>query len=54
MEHNFTMGFRSNHSSGANFCLMDASTQFLPDSINKRAYRRLGGRADGVAVGPWD
>lgn len=48
---NVVGGFASSHSGGANFAFADGSVRFLKDSIDRRVYRLLGGRADGNPVG---
>ncbi len=40
-------GFGSYHGSGGNFTFADGSVHFLPISIDKSLFRRLGNRADG-------
>ena len=47
---NFSWGFRSRHSGGANFLFADGAVKMLPDSINHTTYQRLGGRRDGLAT----
>jgi len=42
---------RSMHPGGVNVTLMDASTRFLPDTINITTYRNLGNRNDGLVLG---
>ena len=44
---NISMGFKSNHTSGANFVYADGSVKFLPQSIDHRTYQLLGCRNDG-------
>lgn len=48
---NHSWGFRSRHSAGAQFVLVDGSVQFLTKTINYQTYQYLGGRADGKPVG---
>ncbi|WP_437193443.1 DUF1559 domain-containing protein [Planctomicrobium sp. SH527] len=49
---NFAFGFRSMHSGGAHFALVDGSVRFLSENIDHAGtYQRLGGRADGEVVG---
>jgi len=44
---NFSMGFKSNHSGGANFVFADGSVKFIPQTIDHRNYQLLGCRNDG-------
>lgn len=43
---NLSWGFRSNHPGGAQFLLVDASVQFIPETIDYQTYQYLGGRRD--------
>ena len=45
-----TWGFKSNHSGGANFALVDGSVRFISESIDHRTYQYLGHRADDQPV----
>jgi prepilin-type N-terminal cleavage/methylation domain-containing protein/prepilin-type processing-associated H-X9-DG protein len=45
-----TWGFKSNHSNGVNFALVDGSVRFVSDNIDMRTYQYLGCRHDGVGV----
>jgi prepilin-type processing-associated H-X9-DG protein/prepilin-type N-terminal cleavage/methylation domain-containing protein len=47
---NWSMGFKSNHSGGANFVFADGSVKFVPASIDHRTYQLLGCRNDGQPV----
>jgi prepilin-type N-terminal cleavage/methylation domain-containing protein/prepilin-type processing-associated H-X9-DG protein len=47
---NFSFGFKSNHSGGANFLFGDGSVRFLRQTIDHRTYQLLGCRNDGIAV----
>ena len=47
---NYSFGFKSNHSGGANFLFGDGSVRFLRQSIDMRTYQLLGCRNDGLAV----
>jgi prepilin-type N-terminal cleavage/methylation domain-containing protein/prepilin-type processing-associated H-X9-DG protein len=47
---NTSMGFKSNHSTGANFLLADGSVRMIPQSIDHGTYQRLGCRDDGQPV----
>jgi len=40
-------GFRSNHTNGANFVLMDGSVRFVSSSIEHGTYQKMGCRNDG-------
>lgn len=45
------MSFRSRHPGGANFCLVDASVQFIGEDIDHKPYRALSTKASGELVG---
>jgi len=45
-----SLGFRSKHPGGANFCLGDGSVRFIPDTINRLLYQQLCTRAGGEVV----
>jgi prepilin-type N-terminal cleavage/methylation domain-containing protein/prepilin-type processing-associated H-X9-DG protein len=47
---NFSWGFRSKHTGGAHFLLVDGSVRFLSENIDHTNYQRLGGRRDGQPV----
>jgi len=47
---NFSWGFRSMHTGGAHFLLVDGSTHFLSENIDHQIYQSLGGRKDGQTV----
>ena len=47
---NVSWGFKSNHTSGANFCFADGSVHFLQQNIDHRVYQLMGCRNDGVAT----
>jgi prepilin-type N-terminal cleavage/methylation domain-containing protein/prepilin-type processing-associated H-X9-DG protein len=46
---NYSWGFRSNHTGGAQFVFVDGHVSFLSQNINYMTYQFLGGRADGRA-----
>lgn len=50
--HNFNLswGFKSKHSGGAQFTLVDGSVRFISENIDHMTYQALGGRADGQVV----
>jgi prepilin-type N-terminal cleavage/methylation domain-containing protein/prepilin-type processing-associated H-X9-DG protein len=50
---NISMGAKSNHSGGANFCFADGSVHFLNQSIDPRTYNLLGCRRDGMVLGDY-
>lgn len=43
---NYSWGFRSNHTGGAQFLYVDGSVRFITQTINYNTYQMLGGRAD--------
>lgn len=45
-----SQGFKSDHPGGAQFVFCDASTHFLPETIDYTNYQRLGDRRDGETV----
>jgi prepilin-type N-terminal cleavage/methylation domain-containing protein/prepilin-type processing-associated H-X9-DG protein len=47
---NYSWGFKSNHTNGANFVFADGSVKFLTQSINMTSYLLLGTRADGQPI----
>lgn len=47
---NWSWGFRSRHTGGAQFLFGDGSVAFLSENIDHQVYQYLGGRADGNAV----
>jgi hypothetical protein len=40
------------HPAGANFCLADGATRYLPETTNLALLKNLGFIADGVSVTP--
>jgi prepilin-type N-terminal cleavage/methylation domain-containing protein/prepilin-type processing-associated H-X9-DG protein len=48
---NYSWGFRSRHTGGAHFLLVDGSVRFLSKNLDHQTYQRLGGRKDGRPVG---
>ena len=46
---NISMGFKSNHATGANFLMADGSVRMLPASIDHGTYQKMGCRNDGQA-----
>jgi len=46
LDFNTAMGFKSQHSGGANFLMADSSSHFLTDGIDYTLYQKLGARAD--------
>ncbi|MDQ3330946.1 MAG: DUF1559 domain-containing protein [Planctomycetota bacterium] len=49
--YNYSWGFKSFHTGGAQFLLVDGSVKFVSQNIDHTSYQRLGGRADGQVVG---
>ncbi|MFM7151609.1 MAG: DUF1559 domain-containing protein, partial [Gemmataceae bacterium] len=47
---NESMGFKSNHTNGANFVFGDGSVRFVTQTIDHRTYQLLGCRNDGQPV----
>jgi prepilin-type N-terminal cleavage/methylation domain-containing protein/prepilin-type processing-associated H-X9-DG protein len=45
-----TWGFKSNHSNGVNFAMVDGSVHFISQNIDMRTYQHLGCRHDGMSV----
>jgi prepilin-type N-terminal cleavage/methylation domain-containing protein/prepilin-type processing-associated H-X9-DG protein len=50
-EYNYSWGFKSFHTGGVHFLLVDGSVRFISENIDPHNYQRLGGRADGQVVG---
>lgn len=48
---NFSFGFRSAHTGGAQFLLGDGTVRFLSENIDYATFQKLGGRADGLVIG---
>ncbi len=48
---NYSWGFRSRHTGGAHFLLVDGAVRFLSQNLDHTTYQRLGGRRDGNPVG---
>lgn len=51
--YNYSWGFKSYHTGGVHFLLVDGSVRFLSENIDHNLYQRLGGRADGGVVGEY-
>lgn len=49
--HNYSWGFKSMHTGGGHFCMVDGSVRFVSENINYDTYRSLGGRGDGKTIG---
>jgi prepilin-type processing-associated H-X9-DG protein len=51
---NYSWGFRSLHTGGAQFLFVDGSVHFLSQNIDHaRTYQALGGKAEGVTPGTY-
>ncbi len=50
---NISMGAKSRHPGGANFCFVDGSVHFINQSIDPRTYNLLGCRRDGMVAGDY-
>ncbi len=48
---NYSWGFKSTHTGGVHFLLVDGTVRFINESLDYNSYQRLGGRADGNTVG---
>ncbi len=47
-------GFSSPHPGGSQFAFGDGHVEFLTESINQKAYRQMGSRADGELISGWN
>lgn len=47
---NFSWGFKSQHTGGAQFTFVDGSVHFVSENTDHMTYQALGGRADGQIV----
>jgi prepilin-type N-terminal cleavage/methylation domain-containing protein/prepilin-type processing-associated H-X9-DG protein len=47
---NISMGAKSKHAGGANFCFVDGSVHFISQTIDPRTYALLGCRRDGMVA----
>jgi prepilin-type N-terminal cleavage/methylation domain-containing protein/prepilin-type processing-associated H-X9-DG protein len=50
---NYSWGFRSNHTGGAQFVFVDGHVNFISQNIDYMTYQFVGGRADGRAIGEY-
>lgn len=50
---NISMGAKSKHAGGCNFCFVDGSVHFLSQTINMKTYNLLGCRRDGMVPGDY-
>jgi prepilin-type processing-associated H-X9-DG protein len=50
---NISMGAKSKHSNGANFCFADGTVHFISQTIDPETYAHLGCRRDGQVVGDY-
>jgi prepilin-type N-terminal cleavage/methylation domain-containing protein/prepilin-type processing-associated H-X9-DG protein len=48
---NLSLGAKSKHPGGANFCLVDGSVRFISQDIDPKTYNLLGCRRDGMVPG---
>ena len=51
---NYSWGFRSNHTGGAQFLYVDGSVRFISQTVNYNTYQMLGGRADARPISDGD
>jgi prepilin-type processing-associated H-X9-DG protein len=51
---NYSWGFRSNHTGGAQFLFVDGSVRFISQNTNYNTYQMLGGRADARPISDAD
>ena len=51
---NYSWGFRSNHTGGAQFLFVDGSVRFMSQNINYNTYQMLGGRSDARVISDAD
>lgn len=51
---NYSWGFRSNHTGGAQFLYVDGSVRFISQTVNYNTYQSLGGRADARPISDGD
>lgn len=51
---NYSWGFRSNHTGGAQFLYVDGSVRFISQNVNYNTYQMLGGRADARPISDID
>lgn len=49
--HNYSWGFKSMHTGGGHFCMVDGSVRFVSENISYETYLSLGGRGDGATLG---
>jgi prepilin-type N-terminal cleavage/methylation domain-containing protein/prepilin-type processing-associated H-X9-DG protein len=50
---NISLGAKSKHSGGSNFCLVDGSVRFISQDIDPKTYNLLGCRRDGMVPGEY-
>src|SRR5690606_1227868 len=48
---NFSWGFKSRHTGGAQFLLADGAVRFISENVDHTTFQRLGGRSDRQTVG---
>ena len=48
---NYTWGFKSTHTGGVHFLMVDGTVRFINENVDYNTYQRLGGRSEGLTVG---
>lgn len=48
---NFSWGFRSSHTGGAHFLMVDGTVRFVSENIDYNTYQRIGGKSEGLTNG---
>lgn len=50
---NYAWGFKSMHTGGAHFLMVDGAVRFISENVNHQTYQYLGGRAEGKVIGEY-